>query len=674
MYGDAGNDNLFGQDGNDSLSGGSGSDNLQGGGGDDTYEFNAGDGMDIILDTEGANRIQFNDVSDAGSLNVQYATIGTDNTVVDPNGQDLMIGYSANDTVLIKDGRSNESLFSYDINGILYNLADLINTGGQGQEQHGGSGNDNLHGTEGPDTLYGEDGNDYLWGHGDRDQLLGGSGNDHLIGGSGADVLNGGSGTDFAEYTTSPAAITADLQTGEMHGGDAEGDILISMENLLGSRFNDMLTGDNQRNALWGNEGNDIVYGLGGDDYMQDCYSTQDSGDDTYYGGAGDDHIVGMSGSDRLYGGPGNDTFVFNPGDGIDYINDFEGNNKITFGRPAGITLPQLIVSYAIINNDMTAVTVDPDGSDLLIQYTDNDAIAIVNGRSNSAFVYDLQNTGNTISHADILALVDPGQHFGDADDLVDGTSGDDMIYGGGGNDRIKGNGGNDQLYGEPGNDALYGNDGDDLLSGGAGNDTLIGGAGADILDGGAGRDRADYRYSSASVAVNLATGVAVGGDAEGDTFTGIENLGGSQLADSLTGNDENNSLYGNGGDDLLSGGLGNDYLKGGAGSDTFIFDSALDASANRDTIADFTAGQDRIELDNSIFTALVNEGVLAEANFHADATGVAADDNDYILYNTTTGVLSYDADGSGTGVAVEFARLTSKPDISADDFMIAAG
>ena len=73
-------------------------------------------------------------------------------------------------------------------------------------------------------------------------------------------------------------------------------------------------------------------------------------------------------------------------------------------------------------------------------------------------------------------------------------------------------------------------------------------------------------------------------------------------------------------------------------------------------------------------FTALVNEGVLSEANFHAAADGMAADDNDYILYNTTTGVLSYDADGNGTGVAVEFGRLNSKPDINASDFVIAVG
>ncbi len=77
--------------------------------------------------------------------------------------------------------------------------------------------------------------------------------------------------------------------------------------------------------------------------------------------------------------------------------------------------------------------------------------------------------------------------------------------------------------------------------------------------------------------------------------------------------------------------------------------------------------------LNNSIFNSLLEEGILSEANFNASSTGVAADENDYILYNTTSGVLSYDADGNGQGVAVDFARLTSSPEITNRDFVIAS-
>ena len=89
----------------------------------------------------------------------------------------------------------------------------------------------------------------------------------------------------------------------------------------------------------------------------------------------------------------------------------------------------------------------------------------------------------------------------------------------------------------------------------------------------------------------------------------------------------------------------------------------------NKDTVTDFVSGQDKIELDRRIFSALPVEGTLA-SYFRASACGKAADDNDYLLYNTTSGALLYDADGNGQGVAIEFANLTSKPTIKAEDFM----
>ncbi len=82
---------------------------------------------------------------------------------------------------------------------------------------------------------------------------------------------------------------------------------------------------------------------------------------------------------------------------------------------------------------------------------------------------------------------------------------------------------------------------GNDILLGGAGNDTLIGGGGADSLQGGAGVDTADYSGSAAPVTVNLTTGTGSGGDAQGDTLTGVDNLIGSFGDDSLTGDAGNN-------------------------------------------------------------------------------------------------------------------------------------
>ena len=140
-----------------------------------------------------------------------------------------------------------------------------------------------------------------------------------------------------------------------------------------------------------------------------------------------------------------------------------------------------------------------------------------------------------------------------------------------------------------------------------------------------------------------------------------------------LSGNEGNDNLQGGDGDDKLRGGFGKDYLSGGLGDDTFIFDTMLSKSTNRDTIADFTVDQDKISLDKSIFNAFLTEGTLSSENFNSSTAGIAADDNDYILYNTTTGALLYDNDGNGQGVAVEFAVLTSKPRINENDFVIAA-
>ena len=123
----------------------------------------------------------------------------------------------------------------------------------------------------------------------------------------------------------------------------------------------------------------------------------------------------------------------------------------------------------------------------------------------------------------------------------------------------LMGWGGDDTLYGNNGDDILRGHGGNDVLEGRGGNDILDGGPGSDRLDGGPGSDTADYAGSGAAVTVNLATGSVSGGHAAGDTLISIENLSGSDHADTLTGNSGNNVLRGGGGGDTLDGGGGID-------------------------------------------------------------------------------------------------------------------
>jgi Ca2+-binding RTX toxin-like protein len=156
----------------------------------------------------------------------------------------------------------------------------------------------------------------------------------------------------------------------------------------------------------------------------------------------------------------------------------------------------------------------------------------------------------------------------------------------------------------------------------------------------------------------------------------------GNDSANYLCGHDGNDTLMGGGGNDILEGdagndtlegGPGNDTLTGGAGNDLFAFNCALSATFNEDGIRDFTPGQDKIELSKGLFTALSVTGALDSAFFRSSSAGVAGDANDYFLYNTTSGALLYDADGNGQGAAVQFATLTSKPAITANDVLVAA-
>jgi len=120
-----------------------------------------------------------------------------------------------------------------------------------------------------------------------------------------------------------------------------------------------------------------------------------------------------------------------------------------------------------------------------------------------------------------------------------------------------------------------------------------------------------------------------------------------------------NDTVFGQQADDQIHGGAGNDTLFGGGGNDTFVFDTALDAATNVDTIKDFNANSaDEIHLENSIFTALSTTGVLDAANFSASAGGNAADGNDFVLYDTNNGNLYYDADGNGSGNKVLIAKI----------------
>ena len=190
----------------------------------------------------------------------------------------------------------------------------------------------------GDDAVTGNDANNHLWGNPGNDTLAGGTGNDWLYGGSGADQLDGGGGRDGAGYYWSDAGIRVHLGTGTAAGGDARGDSFNSIENLGGSRHQDMLTGDGSTNLLWGEDGDDQLAGLGGDDWLN--------------GGMGDDVLLG---------GRGNDTFAFaydGEPSGEDVIRDF-GDDVSSAGEQDMI---ELFGDFSF-----SSLTLAPSGNDVVI-------------------------------------------------------------------------------------------------------------------------------------------------------------------------------------------------------------------------------------------------------------------------------------------------------------------
>ena len=148
---------------------------------------------------------------------------------------------------------------------------------------------------------------------------------------------------------------------------------------------------------------------------------------------------------------------------------------------------------------------------------------------------------------------------------------------------------------------------------------------------------------------------------------TAADQLTGTAGADFVRGRTGADILSGGLGDDTLSGGLGDDTLSGGLGKDAFVFGSARGAT-DRDVVTDFVPGHDKIHLDQALFAELGGAGALKASDFGHTAP---EDANDHILYDSKSGLLSYDADGSGAGKAIGIADIGAGLDVTYEDFLI---
>jgi Ca2+-binding RTX toxin-like protein len=443
--------------------------------------------------------------------------------------------------------------------------------------------------------------------------------------------------------------------------------------------------GNGLANVITGNDSANLLNGNGGDD--------------TLFGGGGDDILLSGTGNNILEGGAGADT-----------INGSEGWSVASY-----------LHAGSAVRVNLSVV----DGSDNTGDAA-NDHYIDIKGASGSAY-------GDTLIGNDIFNWIDGDQ----GNDTIDGGKGGDSLMGSAGHDSLIGGEGADTMAGGSGDDTyLIDNAGDRLveaagagtdtaivsvdfslaamanveilelaagalgtrLTGGSGNNRLIGNAGSNMLDGGAGADTLDggagndiYIVDNAGDTIIDAAGIdTVFRKLSGTLSASMENLTaaagtaalaltGNALANVITGNVGANALKGAAGDDVLSGGLGNDklygglgkdVLTGGAGKDIFVFDTKPNKATNLDKILDFRVKDDTIWLDNKHMPKLGRAGKLNKEFF---STVGHKEADDYLSYSRKTGVLSYDADGSGLKAAAVAIAILPKNlgTITAADFLI---
>ncbi|MEL6700439.1 MAG: calcium-binding protein, partial [Pseudomonadota bacterium] len=437
--------------GQDIIVDGDGFDVMTGGAGADIFILSADGVQDQILDFElGTDTL---DLSEWGFLrDLRQVTVqSTSNGAILTFGSESLRLFSANGASI-----SVEDLTTQDIlNGT---HVDLSFVGGVTFEVPA------IEGTEADDTLTGTEASE---------TLLGLAGDDILTGGAGEDIIDGGEGTDLADYSTSGIGLIVNLTDTSANTGHAEGDSFVSIEGIMGTQFDDTLTGTSRANTIYGQDGLDIIYALGGSDTIYggsgDDFLDGASGDDIIWGEGGNDSLLGRKGDDTLYGGAGNDNIAAHEGDDIvyggqgdDQLGGSDGNDQM-FGGAGNDTIGSGADDDFIDAGDGDDVASGGWGTDEVRGGAGNDTLA------------------GSYGHDIVMGE--------DGNDSLGGGTGNDYLYGGAGDDLLGAGDDDDFLFGEAGDDFLGGGSGDDQMDGGTGNDTLNGGEGRDRMTGGDGSD-----------------------------------------------------------------------------------------------------------------------------------------------------------------------------------------
>ncbi len=604
------------------------SETLMGLGGNDFYVFRNVFGNDTIQDTGGNDTIDLTDfIIGNATFTVQEgsATAGDDLLIsIGTNGSILIQNYfTENSNSIVGTGCieiinfQNGILSSADIASILtYNATngnDIIIAG---------VGNDILSGLKGDDVIDGGAGTDTIsyasaissvivnlitgsaTGGGGSDTLsnieniIGSSYDDTLTGNTANNIIDGGSGIDTINYASTTSAVTVNLITGTATGGGGT-DTLSNIENIIGSNYDDTLTGNSSNNIIDGGTGNDNIDGGTGTDTISYASTTSavtvnlstgsatggagndtllnienitgSSYDDTLTGNANDNIIDGGIGNDTIDGGTGTDTISYASTTSAVTVNLITGTTTGGSGTDTLSNIENIIGSSyddtLFLTNDVN--TIDGANGTDTISYVGATAGIIFTGYINyiratgisvgTDYLYNIENIIGS-SYNDTLNLSGAANN-----NIIDGGAGTDTISYASTTSAVTINLSNYTAIGTSiGTDILINIEN---IIGSSYNDTLTGNSSNNTIDGGAGTDTISYVTSNFAVIIDLTTGTATGDG--NDTFLNIENMIGSNYNDTLIGNTANNTI---------DGGAGNDNIDGGAGTDTISYASTTSA------------------------------------------------------------------------------------------------
>lgn len=624
--GGSGNDTIYGNADANTILGGTGDDALDGGNGGDLY---------VVTGNTAEGWCSFNGYdtyADTGSS-------GTDTIIAIGENVDIGFrGFSAASGIEAIDGTKATGTVrlvgTWEANLLDFRAVTLL---GDNFEIDAGSGDDIVFGTALADII------------------TGGAGNDKLNGGNGGDtyIVTGnvaGGWQSFQDYDTYTDTGTSGIDTIRAIGKNVDIGLAafsaasgIEVIDATAATGTVRLLGDWQANTLDFRsttlQGSNIVIDAG-------------SGNDTIFGSAGNDTIVAGGGNDSVNGGEGSDTYRVsgNVAGGWSSFQDYD-----TY-KDTGTTGTDTIRAVGgNVDIGMTSFSAAATG------------IEVIDGTG---------ATGQTRLLGDWQAntLDFRGITFVGGNIVIDGGDGDDTIFGSAQANQITGGAGNDKLNGGDGGDTyrVTGAFSSSFTGFDSYNDT--GATGIDTIRA-VGNNKVDIGLAgfgpSSGIEVIDATGapnqVRLLGSSAADVlnFSGVTFVGSNILIDAGAGAD---TVTGNGQANLINGGLGNDVLTGGLGADLFRFDTALSKTDNVDRITDFSVVDDTFQLDDAVFRKLA-AGALKAADF---VTGSKAlDSSDRIVYNSTTGDIFYDADGSGSGAAVLFAKVAAGTALTSADFLI---